>query len=111
MTFAAESVPRSMWEGVKETQASAAQGKKNRTVHLPSTGCGPSSAKGSEWRAARRASICALRLGSRGGAGAVGGCSCNTKRSRDAGETGRLKRLCRIVAHVPFILGRYLGNA
>ncbi len=56
----------SMAGGFKEMQASAAQGRKKRTVQLPSVACGPRSAKGSEWRAARSASICALRLGSRG---------------------------------------------
>src|SRR5258708_39384694 len=50
-------------------EASAAQGRKKRTDQLPSAGCGPRRAKGSEWRAAMRASICALKRGSREAAG------------------------------------------
>ena len=57
--------------GRKEIEASAAQGRKKRTAQLPSVGCGPMRAKGSAWRAARKASIWASRRASREAIGAV----------------------------------------
>src|ERR1700731_1101681 len=69
-TFAGGRVAPSMAGGRKEMEASAAQGRKKRTVQLPSEGCGPMRAKGSAWRAARKASIWGSRRGSREAIGA-----------------------------------------